>query len=85
MKLLHVIRSIDPRGGGPQEGLRQIVLELERHGWESEVVTAAPPGANDYVKVVRCRRHSRISVCAARLREIVAAGIARRDRPALAA
>jgi glycosyltransferase involved in cell wall biosynthesis len=44
MKLLHVIRSIDPRGGGPQEGLKQIVLELARTGWTSTVASLEAPG-----------------------------------------
>ncbi len=43
MKLLHVIRSLDPRGGGPQEGLKQIVLEMGRAGWPSEVASLDDP------------------------------------------
>jgi glycosyltransferase involved in cell wall biosynthesis len=43
LKLLHVIRSLDARGGGPQEGLRQIVLEMERVGWGSEVASLDRP------------------------------------------
>ena len=45
MKLLHVIRSLDPRGGGPQEGLRQIVGEMGRIGWPSAVATLDDPAA----------------------------------------
>lgn len=45
LKLLHVIRSLDPRGGGPQEGLKQIVLEMNRAGWPSEVATLDDPPA----------------------------------------
>jgi len=45
VKLLHLIRSLDPRGGGPQEGLKQIVLELSRVGWSSEVATLDSPQA----------------------------------------
>ncbi|MBY0439830.1 MAG: glycosyltransferase [Burkholderiales bacterium] len=47
MKLLHVIRSVDPRGGGPQEGLKQIVLEMERAGWPSEVASLDHPSMLD--------------------------------------
>lgn len=43
MNLLHVIRSLDARGGGPQEGLKQIVLEMERAGWGSEVASLDAP------------------------------------------
>ena len=39
MNLLHVIRSLDARGGGPQEGLKQIVLEMDRANWGSEVAS----------------------------------------------
>jgi glycosyltransferase involved in cell wall biosynthesis len=47
LKLLHVIRSVDPRGGGPQEGLKQIVLEMERAGWPSEVASLDHPSMLD--------------------------------------
>ena len=43
MNLLHVIRSLDARGGGPQEGLKQIVLEMDRAGWGSEVASLDAP------------------------------------------
>lgn len=43
MNLLHVIRSLDARGGGPQEGLKQIVLEMDRAGWASEVASLDAP------------------------------------------
>lgn len=45
MNLLHMIRSLDPRGGGPQEGLKQIVREMDRaEGWRSTVATLDAPG-----------------------------------------
>jgi len=43
LNLLHVIRSMDARGGGPQEGLKQIVLEMDRAGWGSEVASLDAP------------------------------------------
>jgi glycosyltransferase involved in cell wall biosynthesis len=43
LNLLHVIRSLDARGGGPQEGLKQIVLEMDRAGWGSEVASLDAP------------------------------------------
>jgi len=45
MKLLHVIRSLDARWGGPQEGLRQIVRDMERCGWPSCIASLDPPGS----------------------------------------
>lgn len=45
LKILHVIRSIDPRGGGPMEGVRQFARSNLRHGLQTEVVCFDPPGA----------------------------------------
>jgi len=42
---LHLISSLDPRGGGPQEGLRQLVLAAQRSGQNVEVATMDAPGA----------------------------------------
>ena len=37
MRLLHVINSIDPKGGGPIEGLRQLAVYLARRGAEVRI------------------------------------------------
>lgn len=43
MKLLRIIPSIDPRGGGPMEGARRIDAELIRLGHHVEVVCLDAP------------------------------------------
>jgi glycosyltransferase involved in cell wall biosynthesis len=48
MKILHIISSVNPRGGGPMEGLRQRGLRLIEMGHQVEVVTLDDP-ANDFV------------------------------------
>ena len=45
MRVLHLIPSIDPRGGGPQEGLRQYCAQAARLGHEFEVASFDAPGA----------------------------------------
>jgi glycosyltransferase involved in cell wall biosynthesis len=45
MKLLHVIPSVDPRGGGPMEGVRQRGLQLLQWGHSVELVTLDEPSA----------------------------------------
>ncbi len=49
MKLLHVLASVDPHGGGPTEGVRQRGLRLRDWGHTVEVVTVDDPLA-DHVK-----------------------------------
>lgn len=46
MKILHVISSMDPRGGGPSEGIRQLRKALPSYGVESEVVCCDQPDAD---------------------------------------
>jgi glycosyltransferase involved in cell wall biosynthesis len=46
MKLLHVLASVDPKGGGPVEGVRQRGLRLEQLGHSVEVVTLDDPAAS---------------------------------------
>lgn len=46
MKILHVISSMDPRGGGPSEGIRQLRKALPSHSVESEVVCCDPVDAD---------------------------------------
>jgi glycosyltransferase involved in cell wall biosynthesis len=43
MKILEVIRSIDPEGGGPVEGLKQIGAVWEKWGHTVEAVSLDPP------------------------------------------
>ena len=43
MKLLHVMPSCDPRGGGPLEGVRQRGLHLQKLGHAVELVTLDAP------------------------------------------
>jgi len=45
MKILRIISSVDPRGGGPVEGIRQITPALSRQGHTTEVVTLDDPAA----------------------------------------
>lgn len=45
MKALHILPTVDPRGGGPMEGVRQYGLELKKIGHEVEVVTLDDPAA----------------------------------------
>jgi glycosyltransferase involved in cell wall biosynthesis len=43
-RILHSIRSVNPAGGGPIEGLKQIAAANERHGHRVEVVSLDAPG-----------------------------------------
>jgi len=45
VRILHVIHSVDPRGGGPIEGIRQLAPALARQGVEMEVMSLDAPGA----------------------------------------
>jgi glycosyltransferase involved in cell wall biosynthesis len=45
MKLLHVIPTVNPLGGGPMEGVRQRGLRLLEMGHSVELVTLDDPGA----------------------------------------
>lgn len=45
MKVLHVIASVDPRGGGPIEGVFSSSEVWRRHGHERKIVSLDPPGA----------------------------------------
>ena len=44
MRILHIIGTIDPAGGGPQEVVRMLLLYAP-HGYTGEVVTLDDPGA----------------------------------------
>jgi glycosyltransferase involved in cell wall biosynthesis len=45
VKILQVIASLDPRGGGPMEGVRQIAQAAARWGNETTVVCLDDPGS----------------------------------------
>ena len=45
MRALHILPSVDPKGGGPMEGVRQYGLKLKTIGHEVEVVTLDDPAA----------------------------------------
>ena len=45
MRILHLIRSANPAGGGPIEAVTRLALEHERHGRRVEVVTLDDPRA----------------------------------------
>ena len=45
MRILHVMRSFDPAGGGPIEGVRRLALGYHEAGHEVEVVTLDDPAA----------------------------------------
>lgn len=45
MRLLHIIPSVDPRGGGPMEGVRQRGLRLLELGHTVEVLSLDDPAA----------------------------------------
>ena len=45
MKVLHVIASVDPRGGGPIEGVFSSSRVWSQHGHERHIVSLDPPGA----------------------------------------
>ena len=45
MKVLHLIHSAEPAGGGPIEGIKQLLPIMFSHNIEVEVVTLDPPNA----------------------------------------
>ncbi|MGB2833341.1 MAG: glycosyltransferase [Methylotenera sp.] len=45
MRILHIIPSVDPKGGGPMEGVRQRGLQMLNMGHIVEVVTLDDPDA----------------------------------------
>jgi len=46
MKILHIIASINPKDGGPMEGIRQRGLRLREMGHQVEVLTLDDPASN---------------------------------------
>ena len=57
MKILHVTSSLDPRGGGVAEAIRQIAAALVRAGHETEIATLDAPGAA-WLKDFPCPVHA---------------------------
>ena len=45
MKILHIIPSIDPKGGGPMEGVRQYGVRAMQMGHQIEVLTLDDPSS----------------------------------------
>ena len=43
MKILHVISSVNPAGGGPIEGIKQLGTSLESSGHQVEIASLDPP------------------------------------------
>ena len=43
MKLLHVISSCHPRGGGPIEGIKQLYKYYKKNGVKTEILSADDP------------------------------------------
>lgn len=46
MKILHIIPSVDPKGGGPMEGVRQYGTRAQHMGHQIEVLTLDDPQAS---------------------------------------
>jgi glycosyltransferase involved in cell wall biosynthesis len=46
MKILRVIRTLDPASGGMAEGIRQIAPNLRKHGVSTTVICLDPPGSD---------------------------------------
>ncbi len=44
MRILHVVHSVDPRSGGPIEGIRQLIPALAARGVTTEVMSLDAPG-----------------------------------------
>jgi glycosyltransferase involved in cell wall biosynthesis len=45
MRLLHVIQSVDPAGGGPIEGIRQLAVAYKAMGLDTEVASLDDPSS----------------------------------------
>ncbi len=43
MRILHVIRSVDPAGGGPIEGVTQLAVRAREEGHHVEIASLDPP------------------------------------------
>jgi glycosyltransferase involved in cell wall biosynthesis len=57
LKLLHILPSVDPRGGGPMEGVRQFGTRMTQLGNHIEAVTLDDPHA-EFVKAFPFKVHA---------------------------
>lgn len=57
MRLLHVIRSVDPKFGGPSDSVRMFVAAHRRAGNEVEIATIDDPKAA-FIKIPDCEVHA---------------------------
>ncbi len=57
MRILHILSSVDPRAGGPMEGVRQRGLRLTHLGHSVEVVTLDDP-TEDFLKAFPLKAHA---------------------------
>jgi glycosyltransferase involved in cell wall biosynthesis len=56
-RILHVISSVNPKGGGPIEGLKQLAAVNQSHGHHVEVVSLDDPDA-EWVKACPVKCHA---------------------------
>ena len=57
MKILRIISSIDPKGGGPIEGAKKIDIELKNMGHHIEVISLDKPG-HDFISLYPAPVHA---------------------------
>lgn len=57
MNVLQVIRTLDPRYGGPLAGVREISIEMERQGHRADILTLDEPGT-EWSKTAGVHVHS---------------------------
>jgi glycosyltransferase involved in cell wall biosynthesis len=57
MKILHIIRTLDPAWGGPVEGVRNLVSQALLRGYKAEVVCADDP-ASLWLRAWNARVHA---------------------------
>lgn len=57
MKILHVIPSVDPKGGGPIEGVNQLSAAYRCLGVEVDICSLDAPEA-EYVRNSQTRVHA---------------------------
>ncbi|WP_233800125.1 glycosyltransferase [Paraburkholderia sp. HP33-1] len=57
MKILHLLPSVDPRGGGPVEGVHRSSIAMQKAGHDIEVATCDDPG-DGYLATFPFRVHA---------------------------
>lgn len=57
MKVLHVIATLDPKGGGPMAGVRMLAQEVLQHGATIEVATLDAPDS-DFINSFPAKVHA---------------------------